>query len=84
MAKAILNQFAGFSALFLIIPILMLSVRFASFATTQAHCYAHDAVHDKFGVIAPWYTGLNEQSDLRGRIAVETLPLDGQGEGDCC
>ena len=46
----------------------------ASFAaTTQTHYYAYDAVHDSQGVIAPWYTGLNGQCDLRVRIAAETL-----------
>lgn len=35
--------------------------------------YAHPAVLDKHGVIAPWYGGLNGQCDLRVRIAAETL-----------
>jgi hypothetical protein len=42
-------------------------------ASTQKRYYAHDAVEDKFGVIAPWYRGLNGQYDLRVRIAAETL-----------
>lgn len=42
-------------------------------ATTQKRYYAYDAVEDKYGVIAPWYTGLNGQCDLRVRIAAETL-----------
>lgn len=35
--------------------------------------YAHPAVEDRNGVIAPWYTGLNGQCDFRVRIAAETL-----------
>lgn len=35
--------------------------------------YGHAAVTDNYGVIAPWYTGLNGQCDLRVRIAAETL-----------
>jgi hypothetical protein len=35
--------------------------------------YAHEANLDEFGVIAPWYHGLNGQCDLRVRIAAETL-----------
>ncbi len=42
-------------------------------ATTQKHYYAHDAVEDANGVIAPWYKGQNGQLDLRVRIAAETL-----------
>lgn len=39
----------------------------------QQHYYAHDAVADRHGVIAPWYRGQNGQLDLRVRIAAETL-----------
>lgn len=35
--------------------------------------FAHDAVEDNHGVIAPWYGGLNGQLDYRARIAAETL-----------
>ncbi len=42
-------------------------------ATTQKHYYAHDAVEDRHGVIAPWYRGPNGQLDMRVRIAAETL-----------
>jgi len=35
--------------------------------------YAHEAVEDRFGVIAPWYKGQNGQCDFRVRIAAETL-----------
>lgn len=48
-------------------------VRPSSAATIQKHYYGHDAVHDQYGVIAPWYRGLNGQCDLRVRIAAETL-----------
>jgi len=42
-------------------------------ASTPKHYYAHDAVEDEYGVIAPWYQGLHGQCDLRVRIAAETL-----------
>ena len=35
--------------------------------------FAHPAVEDRHGVIAPWYTGLNGQCDFRVRVAAETL-----------
>ena len=42
-------------------------------ATAQTHYYGHDAVEDKYGVIAPWYQGQNGQYDFRVRVAAETL-----------
>ena len=42
-------------------------------ATARKHYFAHDAVEDRNGVIAPWYNGQNGQFDLRVRIAAETL-----------
>jgi len=39
----------------------------------QQTYYAHEAVHDQNGVIAPWYSSQNGQCDLRVRIAAETL-----------
>ena len=42
-------------------------------ATTLKHYFAHDAVEDRYGVIAPWYKGQNGQFDLRVRIAAETM-----------
>ncbi len=35
--------------------------------------YAHQAVLDEYGVVAPWYSKLNGQCDFRIRIAAETL-----------
>jgi len=35
--------------------------------------FAHPAVEDHDGVIAPWYRGQNGQCDFRARIAAETL-----------
>ncbi|MFN0170017.1 MAG: malectin domain-containing carbohydrate-binding protein [Bryobacteraceae bacterium] len=35
--------------------------------------FAHDAVEDAHGVIAPWYKGQNGQFDFRVRVAAETL-----------
>ncbi len=42
-------------------------------ATVQERYYGHKAVHDRNGVIAPWYTAQNGQLDFRVRIAAETL-----------
>ena len=42
-------------------------------ATVQPRYYAHEALHDQHGVVAPWYRGLNGQCDFRVRIAAETL-----------
>ncbi|WP_018625945.1 malectin domain-containing carbohydrate-binding protein [Niabella aurantiaca] len=44
-----------------------------SAATGKLHYYAHDAVLDAQGVIAPWYKQPNGQCDFRVRIAAETL-----------
>jgi hypothetical protein len=35
--------------------------------------YAHPAVEDRYGVIAPWYQGQNGQFDYRVRIAADTF-----------
>jgi len=40
-------------------------------STTLKQYYAHPAVEDRFGVIAPWHKGLNGPLDERIRIAVE-------------
>ena len=53
--------------------LLVLSGFSAVAESTQPRYYAHEAVLDKYGVIAPWYQGLNGQCDLRIRIAAETL-----------
>jgi hypothetical protein len=42
-------------------------------ATTQPRYFAHTAVEDEHGVIAPWYKGQNGQFDYRIRIAAETI-----------
>src|SRR5258706_1266723 len=42
-------------------------------AGAPARYYGHEAVLDRYGVIAPWYHGLNGQCDFRVRIAAETL-----------
>jgi hypothetical protein len=41
--------------------------------TTLQSYYAHPAVVDRYGVIAPWYQGQNGQLDFRVRIAAETM-----------
>lgn len=45
----------------------------APFAAQNRRYYAHEAVLDQYGVIAPWYKQLNGQCDFRVRIAAETL-----------
>ena len=42
-------------------------------ATTQQRYYAHEAVQDSHGVIAPWYRGQNGLVDYRVRVAAEFL-----------
>jgi hypothetical protein len=44
------------------------------FSTPSKTAYfAHPAIEDQFGVIAPWYQELNGQFDLRVRISAETM-----------
>ena len=68
----------------MIVCLLLLPlVHRAQGATTQKRYYAHNAVEDEYGVIAPWYKGQNGQCDFRVRIAAETLkryPWVGVGE----
>jgi hypothetical protein len=45
----------------------------ASDAPAAPRYFGHEARADRHGVIAPWYTGLNGQCDLRARIAAETM-----------
>jgi hypothetical protein len=45
----------------------------ANAATVQKHYFGHDAVQDKYGVIAPWYKGQNGQFDFQVRVAAETI-----------
>lgn len=45
----------------------------ANAASTATRYYAHPAVEDRNGVIAPWYKGQNGQFDFRVRIAAETM-----------
>ena len=42
-------------------------------AQTMDRYFTHDAVEDKYGVIAPWYQGQNGMFDLRIRVAAEFL-----------
>jgi len=44
-----------------------------SAATAQPRYYAHEAIEDAHGVIAPWYRGQNGLVDLRVRVAAEFL-----------
>ena len=44
-----------------------------SSTTSPVRYYGHPKVEDRYGVIAPWYHGLNGQADFRVRIAAETL-----------
>ncbi|MCX7428391.1 MAG: malectin domain-containing carbohydrate-binding protein [Planctomycetia bacterium] len=53
--------------------LLFCSTEGLSAATTQPRYYAHDAVEDSHGVVAPWYQGPDGQIDLRVRVAAEFL-----------
>jgi len=57
----------------LAVAITLLAAGSSVAATTLPRYYAYPAVHDSYGVIAPWYTKLNGQCDYRVRIAAETL-----------
>ena len=57
----------------LVVVWFLLFCNFSFGATTLKKYYAHAAEQDQYGVIAPWYNGLNGQCDLRVRIAAETL-----------
>jgi hypothetical protein len=56
-----------------VLGVLSLGTHYLDAATSLDHYFAHDAVEDQHGVIAPWYQGQNGQLDLRVRIAAETL-----------
>jgi len=51
-------------------------------ATSEGRYYAHDAVEDRYGVIAPWYQGQNGQIDFRVRVAAEFLKRYPWVDGD--
>jgi hypothetical protein len=57
------------------LAIVLLSVLLPSLTTSSAaqKYFAHTAVKDQYGVIAPWYQGQNGQFDLRVRVAAETM-----------
>ena len=57
----------------IIISALAASISPLCAATVQQKYYAHEKVEDKYGVIAPWYQGLNGQCDLRVRVSAETM-----------
>ena len=53
--------------------VILAAISSLSAATTKPRYYGHETVEDPHGVIAPWYRGLNGQSDWRVRVAAETL-----------
>ena len=57
----------------LIVPLVLVCGIPASAQPSQARYFAHQAVEDRYGVIAPWYQGLNGQCDFRVRVAAETM-----------
>lgn len=59
----------------LVLCVLLFLVVFVNTGSAEEtpRYYGHEAVHDRYGVIAPWYGGLNGQCDWRVRIAAETL-----------
>jgi len=63
----------GGGAALLAVAVLAGGASRTSAADVKESYYAHPAVHDVYGVIAPWYKGQNGQLDFRLRIAAETL-----------
>jgi hypothetical protein len=59
--------------LVLLTALLLLFAFTPSEALAAQRYFAHEAVEDSHGVIAPWYKGLNGQLDYRARIAAETM-----------
>ncbi len=58
----------------IVLVLLLLSLPpSAQSASKYPKYYAHEAVEDNNGVIAPWYQGQNGQCDYRVRVAAETL-----------
>jgi hypothetical protein len=57
----------------LLIMLVITVVISVNAATTRQSYYAHDAVEDEFGVIAPWSSGQNGPLDKRLTIAVEVM-----------
>ncbi len=66
-----MNQRSTISLIGLVVAFCIAGQVFA--ATTQKRYFAHRAVEDKYGVIAPWYTGQDGQFDFRVRVAAETM-----------
>ena len=60
-------------ALLAAIVLLRTAPTVADDAKPAKRYFAHPAVEDRFGVIAPWYKGQNGQCDFRLRISEETL-----------
>ena len=58
---------------YIVAAVVLLSPCRSVAASHQKHYYAHDAVEDRHGVIAPWYRGQNGPCDSRVRIAAETF-----------
>ena len=57
----------------LIVSVVLWCAAPAQAQPTQARYFAHPALEDRYGVIAPWYQGLNGQCDFRVRITAETM-----------
>jgi len=53
--------------------IILCCAHWAAAQPAQARYFAHAAVEDRRGVIAPWYKGQNGQCDFRVRVAAETM-----------
>jgi len=73
------NQRSTISLIGLVVAFCIAGQVFA--ATTQKRYFAHRAVEDQYGVIAPWYKGQDGQLDFRVRVAAETMkryPWDGK------
>ncbi|HOX57595.1 MAG TPA: malectin domain-containing carbohydrate-binding protein [Candidatus Paceibacterota bacterium] len=61
------------SEIVIAITLILLHAPRAAAQPSQTRYFAHSTVEDRYGVIAPWYQGLNGQCDFRVRIAAETM-----------
>ena len=66
------SPLAALAAAF-VTPLVLLCALPAWAQPSLPRYFAHPAVEDRYGVIAPWYQGLNGQCDFRVRITAETL-----------
>ena len=65
------NRRRGRSIILMAVGLILGAAAAGRPSATLKQYYAHPAVEDRFGVIAPWHKGLNGPLDERIRIAAE-------------